>query len=235
MNSFLDLLNAFEVVLKNGRKSELESILRGTDSQPLPAGAAELLISEGLRRLGVAADEGDRPLSRIMDACRLAGDAADIVFPDTGRVRFGLPDIAVTVLEDTHRVGKRMVLAALKAAGLMALDYDRVTVPETVRRMRMGNTRIILVSAATEETAMAVKGLRQHMDYAAVDARIIVGGSAFQTSPDLWKRVGADAMGTSASEAVRLVTSYLDKEAKNRPPVETASEQPVNASVMATA
>ncbi|HUX21354.1 MAG TPA: cobalamin-binding protein, partial [Spirochaetia bacterium] len=41
------------------------------------------------------------------------------------------------------------------------------------------------------------------------DLKIIVGGRAFRTDPELWRRIGADAQALSAEEAVGAAERLL--------------------------
>jgi len=42
---------------------------------------------------------------------------------------------------------------------------------------------------------------------------LIVGGAPFRFDANLWKEVGADAMGKNASEAINIITHFMESQA----------------------
>ena len=58
-----------------------------------------------------------------------------------------------------------------------------------------------------EEVAEVIEML--HADARTSGTKVIVGGYSFNLAPDLWRRVGADACASGASEAVQTGVALL--------------------------
>ena len=43
------------------------------------------------------------------------------------------------------------------------------------------------------------------------NGKIAVGGAPFLFDPDLWREVGADAMGKNASDAISIVRKWMEE------------------------
>ena len=57
-------------------------------------------------------------------------------------------------------------------------------------------------------SALRVRALRAALDALGVHPFLIVGGAPFRFDAALWREVGADGCGHSASDAVTLVERY---------------------------
>jgi methanogenic corrinoid protein MtbC1 len=57
-------------------------------------------------------------------------------------------------------------------------------------------------------SALEVKAVRATLARRGHRVRIAVGGAPFLLDPELWREVGADAFGRSASDAVAIVRSW---------------------------
>jgi methanogenic corrinoid protein MtbC1 len=69
---------------------------------------------------------------------------------------------------------------------------------------------VLLVSTLLLPSALRVKDLRRRLDELHAPTRLIVGGAPFRLDPQLWREVGADANGNSATDAIALVTHALE-------------------------
>jgi methanogenic corrinoid protein MtbC1 len=58
-------------------------------------------------------------------------------------------------------------------------------------------------------SALKVREVSARLKAAAIPVRIAVGGAPFLFDDQLWREVGADAMGRSAAEAVTIVESWM--------------------------
>ena len=59
--------------------------------------------------------------------------------------------------------------------------------------------------------ALKVKAVRAALDARGSRVRIAVGGAPFLFDPELWREVGADAMGRSAADAVAIVRRWTEE------------------------
>lgn len=182
-----------------------EKVLTGSLSEHSPAVVAEKVIAAALEEVGRAWENGDLALSQVYMSSRIAEDLVDKLFPAIETLAPATPIVALCVLEDYHMLGKRMVQSALRASGMAAHDYGRVTVEEAVERVREDGVRILMVSTLMLRSALRVKALKESLDAEGLDVQLIVGGAPFRFDPELWQEVGADAMGGTATDAVKLV------------------------------
>ena len=184
-----------------------ERTIRDALAKSPPEVVAETVISAALLHIGDTWEKGDLALSQVFMASRIAEDLVDQLFPPAASVNPEAPTAAIAVLEDYHMLGRRMVLAALRASGLPALDYGRSTVEELVEKVRADGVGVLMISVLMLRSALRVKDLRNALEAEGLDIRIIVGGAPFRFDDELWREVGADAVGLSAGDAVRLMTN----------------------------
>jgi len=109
------------------------------------------------------------------------------------------------VLEDQHVLGKRMVQAYLAAAGQPVLDLGAgLTAAALAERAAGEGAKVVMVSTLMLRAALRVQDLVEGLRARGCGAAVVVGGAPFRLDPGLWRRVGADAFGASASEAPAL-------------------------------
>ncbi len=60
-------------------------------------------------------------------------------------------------------------------------------------------------------SALHIKKVRAALDRAGCRPFILVGGAPFLFDAELWREVGADAMGANASEAVAIVERLMQE------------------------
>jgi methanogenic corrinoid protein MtbC1 len=58
-------------------------------------------------------------------------------------------------------------------------------------------------------SALRVKDVKQGFIKAGKEVKIAVGGAPFRLDPQLWKEVGADMGGRTASDAIDIVLQFL--------------------------
>jgi methanogenic corrinoid protein MtbC1 len=170
-----------------------------------PLARIESLVVPALEHIGREWEAGRAALSQVYMSGRICEDLVDTILPRESSDRRRAPAAAICVLLDHHMLGKRIVYSLLRAAGYEIRDYGRATVEELARKVPADGIEILLVSVLMLPSALRVRQLREALDRAGCRAKIVVGGAPFRLDPELWKEVKADAMGTSASEAVELV------------------------------
>lgn len=170
-----------------------------------PTRALEAVLVPALDRLGDRWGRGGASLSQVFMAGRYAERLSDELLPAAappeGAVRVG-----VAVLEDQHLLGKRMVVAHLRAAGLAPIDLgDGLTPGVLAGRAAEARVDVLLVSTLMLRAALAVRELVAQLRARGSTARVVVGGAPFRLDPALWREAGADACGREAADAPRLV------------------------------
>ena len=69
--------------------------------------------------------------------------------------------------------------------------------------------RLLLVSVLMLPSALKIKDLTTRFKEKNLDVKVVVGGAPFRFDPQLWKEVGADAMGDTASGAVAIINRVM--------------------------
>ena len=119
--------------------------------------------------------------------------------------------MAVVVLEDQHKLGLRIVYSVLRSAGFALHNYGSMQLAPLVARVREDGVRILLVSTLMLPAALRIRELVARLGELDPVPRVVVGGAPFRFAPGLWERVGADAHGTVATDAVPIVNRLLEE------------------------
>lgn len=175
-----------------------------------PIAIAEQLITPALESIGTGWEDGRVALSQVYMSGRICEELVDIILPPADPRRKGQPTMAIGCLEDHHSLGKRIVYSILRAGGFELKDYGHgIEAGELVRRASEDGVRILLISVLMLRSALKVKEVREGINARSPAVQIVVGGAPFIFDNDLWKEVGADAMGQNASEALELVSGLM--------------------------
>jgi len=169
-----------------------------------------LLISETLNGLGEEWAKGEIALSQIYMTSRICEEIIEKQF--TGKVPFINPEknIAITTFLDYHHLGKKIVHSTLMSCGYDVLDFGLVSSPLQLLEKTIENkVDILLISSLMYHSAIKIKDLKELFVKEDIRLRILVGGAPFNFDSELWKAVGADAMGYSASDAVQIIQQWI--------------------------
>lgn len=191
-------------------RPRIESLFQQAVSRSGPMLAVEELMVPALIQLGEEWDAGEIALSQIYMSSRICEDIVDRILPATATERKGQPRLAIVVLSDYHTLGKRIVLSVMRASGFDVLDYGRMDVDELVERVLADDVKILLISVLMLPSALKVKAVRSAFDARGSHVRIAVGGAPFLFDHELWREVGADAMGRNAADAVTIVQRWKE-------------------------
>ncbi len=205
-----DLPNAFYAALVALDRPRIETLFQQAVSSQSPMHLVEALMVPALTRLGDEWSAGKIALSQIYMGSRICEDVVERVLPAMAEERKGYPPMAITVLNDYHALGKHIVLSVMRAGGFDILDYGRMEVDALVERIMGDGVKILLISVLMLPAALKVKALRAALDAKGYRVRIAVGGAPFLFDPELWREVGADAMGRNAADAVTIVTHWRE-------------------------
>jgi trimethylamine corrinoid protein len=170
-----------------------------------PIERIENLVSPALEWIGSEWEQGRLSLSQVYMSGRICEDMVNEILPASQTHGISQPTMAIAVLEDYHTLGKRIVYSMLRSVGYVLLDYGRVTVDELIKNIIQDRIEIILIAVLMLPSALRVKELRQRLDLAGLPVKIIVGGAPFRFDLELWREVGADGCGNTASDALQLV------------------------------
>jgi len=169
----------------------------------------EPLVAGALERLGRRWERGEASLSQIYMAGKLCEELVARALPTEARVGGAGPKLGIVVLEDHHALGKRIVHACLRAAGFDVEDLGQGrTVDEIVAACRASRLQLVLVSTLMLPAALRVAELVRRLRAEGLTTRVVVGGAPFLLDEELFREVGADAMGRSAADAVALARRF---------------------------
>lgn len=200
--------NEFHAALAALDRPRIEALFRVAVREHGPTRAIEDLMVPALTRLGREWDSGEIALSQIYMSSRICEDIVDEALPPTVAERKSAPRVAIAVLADYHMLGKRIVLSVMRASGIEVADFGRMDVAPLVERIVAEQVEILLLSVLMLPAALKVKTLRAELAARGVQVRIAVGGAPFFFDPELWREVGADAVGHNAAEAVDIVRRW---------------------------
>ena len=119
--------------------------------------------------------------------------------------------ILCTVKGDMHDIGKHLVAMMLEGAGLEVIDLGvDVTVENVIAKVAEIQPQVLGLSALLTTTMpemenvikyLQTKGLRENV-------KVMLGGAPL--SADFAKKIGADAYGKDAAEAVTIARSFIN-------------------------
>jgi methanogenic corrinoid protein MtbC1 len=202
------LNHKFEKALLSLDRLEARKVLSQSQDRLNPSQFIEGVIGPVMEKIGQDWEQGSVALSQIYMSSRICEELVDEILPPKPPDLKNPPRMAIGVLEDYHLLGKRIVYSILRAAGFELLDYGRVTVDELIDRVREDKIEILLLSVLMLPSALQVRLVSDRLKSLNPDIKIVVGGAPFRFDLDLWQEVGADAMGSSASEALEIVSNF---------------------------
>jgi methanogenic corrinoid protein MtbC1 len=142
---------------------------------------------------------------------RICEALVEAVLPPSDPDRKHQPRSAIVTLSDFHMMGKRIVYSHMRASGFELFDYGRMDVDELVDRVLADKIRVLMISVLMLPSALKVADVCRRLKEAGLAVRVIVGGAPFLFDENLWREVGADAMGRNAAEAVTLVSEWMEE------------------------
>lgn len=203
-----EVTREFEEALLRLDRSAASAVLQRAGG-PDRVVALEQIVCEALERVGAGWERGEVALSQVYMAGRICEELIDQVLPPGAPERKDQPRMAVAVLEDHHALGKRIVYACLRAAGFELADYGQGLTPEDLlARVRRDGIELLLVSTLMLPAALRVGELVRRVREERLPVRVVVGGAPFLFDEQLWREVGADAMGRNAAEAIALAQRF---------------------------
>lgn len=200
-----DIARQFEEALLSLDRLEARRLVLMAAGELTPMELVDHVVATALMRIGERWERGDAALSQVYMSGRICEELVDSMLPPGDPKRKDQPPMAIAVLEDYHMLGKRIVYAILRAGGFDLKDYGRVTVDEIVRKTIDDSVRILLISTLMLHSALHVRDVVEKLKTESADVRVVVGGAPFLFDSRLWREVGADAMGRSASEVPGIV------------------------------
>jgi len=192
-------------------RAKAEEIFQLQLSSTTSVQAVDALVVPALQQIGESWHRGELALAQVYMSGRFCEQMVDAVLPPSDPDRKHQPRSAIAVLCDNHDLGKRIVYAALRAAGFEVFDYGRMEVDALYERVLRDRIEILFLSALMLPSALRVAELTRKLRAATSGLKIVVGGAPFLFDPWLWQEVGADAMGHSAAEALTICERFMQE------------------------
>ena len=211
MTKVKERIQLFQDALSSLDKVKADKIFDEALKDDPPIVVVEQIVVPALENIGQAWQEGALALSQIYMSGRFCEEMVERVLPPSDPDRKRQPRSAIVVLNDYHRLGKRIVYSVMRASGFELFDYGRMDVEELVKRIRTDNLRVLMISVLMLPSALQIRQLREALDTAGINIKILVGGAPFLFDSELWRDVGADAMGKSASDAIQIIETWMEE------------------------
>jgi len=202
-------IKPFRDALESLDRAQAEDLFQRVLQQYSPLEAVEKVVLPALEQIGTAWHEGSVALSQVYMSGRFCEALVDSVLPPSDPDRKHQPRSAIVVLSDYHDLGKRIVYSVMRASGFEVFDYGRMDVNELVERAIADHLRVLLISVLILPSALKVREVCTQLKARGADVKVVVGGAPFIFDDQLWREVGADAMGQSASDAVAIVERLM--------------------------
>lgn len=214
----LDILrdNFFQALLAIDR-SQVNSIIANTTGCTSFDTIINELIVPVLEKTGKGWESGQLALSQVYMSSRLCEELVNDLIAqgqERGLIRKSHPKIALAVLEDRHVLGKKILYSVVRAAGYELLDFGHgLKVDELVEKTLKVQPDILLVSTLMFTSALRIKDLTSQLKQKGSEVKVMVGGAPFLQDKQLWKEVGAYAMGKTANDSLKLI-HQVEKEVR---------------------
>jgi len=204
--------------------ARLAQAVDGMDEAAAVRGAREALaagidaydaVTQGLSRgMAVVSDKYERGVYFVPEILLCADAlyaAIDVLRPHLkAQGRGGRTPVIIGVIEgDIHDIGKNIVRLMLDAAGFPVHDLGRdVAVARFVEKAAEVREGIVAASTLMSTTMWNMERLVKGLDAAGLRGsfRVLIGGGP--VSESFARRIGADACGANAMEAVRIATAW---------------------------
>lgn len=184
----------------------------------LAEGREPLDLVEALRTamsmIGERFEKKEYYLSELIMAAEIFNQATALITPQLKRGSGEKKGCVIigTVQGDIHYIGKNIVASLLSCEGYDVCDLGEDVAPATfVERVKETGARVVglsaLLTVAFESMKKTVDALREAG--LREEVKVLVGGAPVDQR--VVDYCGADAYGRDASEAVRLVGSYLNQ------------------------
>ncbi|MDH3975132.1 MAG: cobalamin-dependent protein [Deltaproteobacteria bacterium] len=187
-------------------KARAEEILSELVKEECLITIGDKFLAPALERIGKDWEKGITSLAQVYLSGHMCNTILDKMLLSKESFQKKQPPMAIATLSDFHTLGKRIVFYSLKVSGYKVDDFGHgLLIHDLVNKCQENKTEILLVSTLMLPSALLVKHLIEALKDGDLHVKVIVGGAPFYFDRELWKEVGADAMGYNASDALGIV------------------------------
>ncbi|MCK6551191.1 cobalamin-dependent protein [Myxococcota bacterium] len=205
--------DGLEQALLDMDRASIHALAAEVGSSAVGFAELELGLAAALTRIGEGWARGELALSQVYVAGRLAEELLEGL-PSLGpsAPRAAGPKVAVAALDDHHLLGKRLVLASLRVAGVAAEDWGVFEDPRRLaERAHAEHVDVLLLSTLMLRAAHHVRDVVLRLRALGATTRVGVGGAPYRLDPALAERVLADGTAANATDAPRLVAELTGR------------------------
>lgn len=200
----------FEQALKNMDRVTAQQILAEAGAKMDTPACVDQVVLPALEHIGLRWEQGTASLALVYMSGRICEELVDRILPPASPLRIRQPKTAIAILEDFHVLGKSIIYSTLRAGGIELHDFGTMNVEQLVNKTIENDVRILLISVLMFASAKRVKEVSDQLKVRGATTRIIVGGAPFRMDDQLWKEVGADAVGTDTVKALQVTQQMIE-------------------------
>lgn len=205
----------FEQALLDYNKPEINRIVEQFELMENGLDFIDDFIVKALSSIGDKWERSEVALSQVYMSSRVC---EEIVLNYLSKQRLEpKKELAVSIitLEEYHTLGKRIVGAVIRSSGFDLIDYGTVLEPEEIyKRVSIDSVDVLIISVLMYPSALKVEKITTLLRQMSPNLKILVGGAPFLMDDQLYKIVGAHAMGKSATDSVRLLKDWTGEVSK---------------------
>ena len=200
-----------DLIVAMDERAALAAIRRRLEAGETPV----KLISEcvnGIERVGRLYKDGTFFISALIMAGEIFREAAEILIPlleQPARLTNAGNFIIATVKGDIHDIGKNLVGTMLSSSGFKVIDLGTdVPAEEIVKAVRDNDAQAVGLSVLLTSMVQSIGEVVRALDAAGLrsNVKVAIGGAC--TTQELCDKMGADALGRDAVEAVRIFEGF---------------------------
>lgn len=201
----------FEQALRNMDRVTAQQIIDAASADNSAMLSVDRVVLPALEQIGRQWEQGTASLALVYMSGRICEEMVDRILPPASAQRIRQPKSAIAILEDFHVLGKSIIYSTLRASGIEVQDFGTVDVEQLVDKTITNDIQILLISVLMLASAKRIKEVGNQLKARGAMTRIIVGGAPFRMDDQLWREVGADAVGTSSAEALQVTRQLMEK------------------------
>jgi len=209
-----DLRTISAAVIAGDLEAVKTGVQQAVDDGDAPGEVLDQALLPAMDVVGERMKSGEMFIPEVLISARAMQGGLDIILPllSEGETRSFATVVIGTVEGDLHDIGKNLVGMLLQGAGFKVIDMGtNVSAEAFVRAVKENKAQLLGMSALLTTTmpkmpetidALTEAGLRDQV-------KIMAGGAP--VSQDFVDKIGADAYGASAAEAVEKAKELMAK------------------------
>ena len=167
-------------------------------------------LTTALAKIGDSWEGGTVSLSEIFLSAKTANAATSTLLTENFRPE--QLSICVATFNDTHVLGKQIVVDLLHALGYTLTDLGICAdVDEVVASAVREDPDILVLSVLMLRSALGIRQVRNRLAVEGLFPIIVVGGAPFRIDPDLGLEVGAHYVGRTASDVLKIMNTVQEE------------------------